>query len=71
MDKFTIDRNGPWRLYNSQPLPRNWEVLGTVTRGKYDTGALARTPIGVYVQINAGAVRSLDAAAVEAALAHE
>ena len=71
MDNLAIDRHGPWRLYSSQPLPRNWEVLGTVIRVKYDTGVLARTPVGVYDQVNAAAVRSLDAAAVEAALAHE
>lgn len=44
-------------------------MLGTVTRGIGDTGALARVDAtGQYVQLNAGALRTLPQRAVAAAL---
>lgn len=56
---LTINRAGPWRLY-SPTLPAGTEPLGTVTRG-HDTGALVRfVATGIYAQVNAGVVRTLD-----------
>lgn len=64
--RLIITPGGPWRLY-THPL-KNWEMLGTVQRDM-DIGALARSPAGVIVQVNAGAVRSLDQRKAQAALA--
>jgi hypothetical protein len=46
-----------------------WQMLGTVERGAGDVGALARSPHGIYCQVNAGVARSLDQRKVVAALA--
>jgi hypothetical protein len=46
-------------------------MLGTVTRGEADTGALARSPRGIYCQVNNQVARSLDQRKVLAALAAE
>ena len=59
MSKIAINTRGKWKLYWTSPLINGAEALGTVTRDGYDTGALIRTKIGVYVQGNAGAYRSL------------
>lgn len=64
-NRITIHINGPWALY-THVIP-GWEMLGTVDRGG-NTGALARSSIGVYAQINAGVVRALDQRKVQAAL---
>lgn len=65
---ITIDTSGKWRLYTVS-IPEKSEVLGTVTRDGYDTGALVRiNATGAYVQVNAGAIRSLDGRAVASAL---
>lgn len=67
--RLHIDRVGNWRLYAGAgwPLP-GWQMLGTVTRGGGDLGALGLSPAGVYCQVNEGAVRSLDQRKVIAAL---
>lgn len=65
-DRLTIVLGGPWRLYQHAPLP-GWEMLGTVQRGM-EIGALGRSPTGLYCQINAGAVRSLDQRKVQGAI---
>lgn len=65
--RITVDTNGKWGLYTNT-IPVGSEALGTVTLGIGDTGALVRMQSGVYVQINAGALRSLDARKVAAAL---
>ena len=65
---LTVDLQGKWALWHAQPIPKGWRVLGTVTRGKDDTGALAQTPHGEYVQLNAGAARTLDRHAVKRAM---
>lgn len=59
-----------WRLY-SNTVPAGSRALGVVSRdGTHaDTGALIITGAGVYAQANAGALRSLPQAKVEAALA--
>lgn len=67
--RLTVDANGPWRLYAGAGWPlAGWTMIGTVTRGIGDTGALGLSPAGVYCQINAGAVRSLDQRKIAAAL---
>lgn len=66
--RLTVDVNGNWRLYTNT-IPANSTALGTVTRDEGDTGALVRiNATGVYVQVNAGAIRSLDGRKVAAAL---
>lgn len=66
--RLVVDTNGNWRLYTNT-IPANSTPLGTVTRDESDTGALVRIEAtGVYVQVNAGAIRSLDGRKVAAAL---
>ncbi len=66
--RLTVDVNGNWRLYHPTALP-GWKMLGTITRGIGDTGALARNhKTGLYAQVNAGAIRSLDGRKIAAAL---
>lgn len=65
-DRLIVTPGGPWRLYTN-PL-QGWEMLGTVQRGM-DIGALARSPAGLFVQVNAGAVRMLDQRKARAAMA--
>lgn len=65
-DRLTITPGGPWRLY-TRPL-QGWEMLGTVQRGM-EIGALARSPLGVLAQVNAGVIRSLDQRKASAAMA--
>jgi len=66
--RITVDANGNWRLYTNT-IPANSTPLGTVTRDETDTGALVRIEAtGIYVQVNAGAIRSLDGRKVAAAL---
>ena len=66
--RISVDTAGNWRLY-CNTLPAGAVPLGTVTRDGADTGALVRyEATGLYAQINAGAVRSLDGRKVAAAL---
>lgn len=65
--RLTITLGGPWRLYQ-YAAPVGWQMLGTVQRGIMDIGALARSPAGLLVQLNAGTVRSLDQRKASAAL---
>jgi hypothetical protein len=65
--RLTVDLSGNWRIYTNT-LPTGASALGTVTRGIGDTGALVRTQAGIYVQCNAGVLRSLDQRKVAAAL---
>lgn len=66
--RITIEQPGKPRLYQSADLP-GWEIVGTVTRGESDTGALVRNlSTGVYAQATAGAIRTLDQRKVLAAL---
>lgn len=65
--RLLLNLNGPWRLYQPR-LPDGWEALGTVQRGM-EIGALVRNKAtGLYAQMNAGAVISLDQRKVAAAL---
>lgn len=68
MSKITVDTAGNWKLYTNT-LPSNSTALGTVTRDGFDTGALVRIEsTGLYAQVNAGTIRSLDGRTVAAAL---
>ncbi len=69
--RLTVALGGAWRLY-SNTIPAGSRALGTITRDIGDTGVLVQVDAtGLYVQVNAGAVRPLPqskvAAAVEAA----
>ena len=67
-NRLTVDRPGKPGIYQLAPLP-GWEVIGTVSRGGGDTGALVRNNrTGLYAQANAGVIRTLDQRKVEAAL---
>lgn len=71
--RLTVALGGAWRLY-SNTIPAGSRALGTVNRDIGDTGVLVQIEAtGRYVQVNAGAVRSLPqskvAAAIEAARA--
>lgn len=59
----------PHLYWGPGPLPAGAEFLGTVTRDEIDTGALIRMPNGIFVQGNAGAIRSLPQRDVEMSLA--
>lgn len=63
-----VNVNGNWKLYwGATPLPAGATAIGTVERAPGDVGALLLLPTG-YVQGNAGSLRSIDQAAVRAAL---
>lgn len=71
MTDYTINPAGFWRLYASI-FPKGSTVLGTVCRGAGDTGVLVRFQSGIYAQVNAGVIRTLDQRGVREALgAHE
>ena len=63
--RYTVVKGGPWRLYTHQL--RGWQMLGTIQRDM-EIGALALSPAGIYAQINAGAVLTLDQRKIKAAL---
>jgi hypothetical protein len=66
--RLAVDTNGNWRLYTNT-TPENSTPIGTVTRDEFDTGALVRIEAtGIYVQINAGSLRTLDQRKIKAAL---
>lgn len=68
--RISIRTTAPWALYwGPGPLPNGATAHGTVTREEADTGALIRMATGVYVQGNAGAIRSLPQSEVAASLA--
>lgn len=56
-----FSKNGNWKIYwGEMPLPKGAEALGTIKRdGELTAGVLIRLATGVYVQGNAGVVRSL------------
>jgi len=64
---LTIKKSLKWKMYwGAMPLPAGAEALGIVTR-ETGTGALIRLASGVYVQGNAGSIRSLPQDDVERA----
>ena len=64
--RYIAQVDGPWRLYTSV-CPVGWQMIGTIQRG-LEIGALGLSPVGVYAQINAGAIKALDQRKVKAAL---
>lgn len=67
--RLSVDLTGNWRLY-SYTIPAGSRALGVVSRdgSVSERGALVFTAAGVYVQCNAGVLRSLPQASVAAAL---
>ena len=56
--RLAVDLGGNWRIYTNT-LPAGATSIGTVTRNGFETGALVRIEsTGLYVQVNAGAVRA-------------
>jgi hypothetical protein len=53
-----VTLGGSWRLYTNT-VPEGCEVLGVVWRTFYDRGALVRTAVGIYAQLNDGVLRPL------------
>jgi hypothetical protein len=69
MDTYIIDASGAWRRYHPMEVPKGWLMLGTIQReSDHSTGALGRSPAGLYAQIDVGRVRMLDQRAVADAL---
>ena len=69
--RLTVNTDGNWRLY-SNTIPANSIAIGTVTRAIGDTGALVKIEAtGLYVQVNAGVVRSLNQRKVKSELGIE
>lgn len=64
--RYTVIIDGPWRLYTNI-CPPGWTMIGTIQRD-LEIGALGLSPAGVYAQINAGAILSLDQRKVLACL---
>lgn len=70
MDTYTIDAGGAWGFYHPMKVPKGWRMLGTIhCASDNTTGALGRSPAGLYAQINGSNVRVLDQVAMAAALA--
>lgn len=66
---ITVMLGAQWRHFTAI-APAYGAVLGTVTRDGIDSGALVRVDeTGLYVQVNAGALRSLPQAETAAAIA--
>jgi uncharacterized low-complexity protein len=58
--RVTVALGGNWRLYTNT-IPAGGRAIGTVTMDGFDTGALVLiAATGIYVQVNAGAVKSID-----------
>ena len=69
MDIYTIDAGGNWRRHHPEPVPKGWRMLGTIhCQNDASTGALGRSPAGLYALIDRGNVRMLDQSAVAVAL---
>ena len=64
--RYTVQIDGPWRLY-TRICPAGWQMVGTIQRGS-EIGALAISPAGIYAQLNAGVVRTLEQNKIIAAL---
>jgi hypothetical protein len=69
MDRYTIDVSGGWRRFHPMKVPKGWRMLGTVRcESDRSTGALGRSPTGLFAQIRPDGVRMLDQRAVVEAL---
>lgn len=66
--RITVNLDGNWQLYTNT-IPADSTPIGVITRGDSDTGALVKiNSTGLYVQVNAGAIRSVDGRKVSAAI---
>ena len=66
--RLTVTLGGNWRIW-SNTIPVGSRALGTITRDIGDTGALVQIEAtGIYVQVNAGVVRTLPQAKIAAAV---
>lgn len=66
--RLTVDLDGKWWLYTNT-IPAGAKALGTVSRDTGDMGALVLIEAtGIYVQLNAGCLKSLDQSKVKAAI---
>ena len=66
--RLRVDSSGNWKAH-TDTLPKGCGVLGTVTLGESDTGALVRLAGSRnYVKVNAGKVAMLNQRAVITAL---
>lgn len=65
--RLTVSLGGNWRLYTNT-APAGCTMLGTVTRGETETGALVQTEAGIYSMLNARVYKSLDQRKIEAAI---
>jgi len=67
--KMRISKNGKWQIYWGYiNLPQGAKAIGTITRDNNQTGALIQLASGIYVQGNAGAIRTLDQTEVKIAI---
>lgn len=66
--RLTVSLGGNWRLYTNT-APAGCTMLGTVTRGEAETGALVQTEAGIYSMLNARVYKSLDQRKIVAAIA--
>ena len=67
-DRITVDRQSDWRSIIPE-LPEGFAAVGIVKCGNAPPGVLALDEgTGEYVQLNEGAVRTLDQHKVRAAL---
>jgi hypothetical protein len=65
--RLTVSLGGNWRLYTNT-APAGCTMLGTVTRGETETGALVQTEAGIYSMLNARVYKSLDQRKIVAAI---
>ena len=66
--RLSVNLGGGWKIY-SNTIPAGSRAFGAVTRNDCDTGALVLIEAtGIYVQVNAGAIRRLDQRKVSAAV---
>ncbi len=65
MDTYKIDASGAWGIDLPMTVPKGWRLLGTIeSTSDNTTGALCRSPAGLYAQIAAGRVNVLDQRAI-------
>ena len=66
--RISVDTGGNWKAY-TDALPKDCAVIGTVTLGASDTGALVQMAgTRNFLKVNAGKVAMLNQRAVTAAL---
>lgn len=70
MSNLTVDPHGPGKAYwGPQPIPSGAQLIGVLRADQpYRQGALIKLASGMYVQGNAGCVRTLPQSEVRLAL---